>query len=85
MGLIYGIIHWIIQVLILVMVIQAILSFFMDPYHPVRRTIDQDRQPFPGPYPAGYPPDAEFGFQSYGFDYFVLGVRLAVAKGCYYP
>jgi len=40
MALIYSIFHWIIQLIILVVIIQAILSYFVDPYHPARRTID---------------------------------------------
>jgi len=40
MALIYSIFHWIIQLIILVVIIQAILSYFVAPYHPARRTID---------------------------------------------
>jgi YggT family protein len=46
---IYGIIHWIIQVFILLIVVQAVLSYFMDPYHQVRRTIDSIVNPFLNP------------------------------------
>ena len=49
MVIIYGVIHWIIQLLVLVVVIQAILSFFMAPYHPIRRTIDSIVNPFLNP------------------------------------
>jgi YggT family protein len=49
MGIVYGIIHWIIQLFILVVIAQAILSYFVDPYHPVRRTIDKIVNPFLNP------------------------------------
>ncbi len=43
------IILWIIQAFVLLVVVQAILSYFMDPYHPVRRTIDRIVNPFLNP------------------------------------
>jgi YggT family protein len=43
------IIHRIIQLFILIVVIQAVLSFFMDPYHPIRRWMDRIVQPFLNP------------------------------------
>jgi len=49
MLLIAQIVHRLIQLLILVIVVQAVLSFFMDPYHPVRRTIDRFVDPFYAP------------------------------------
>jgi YggT family protein len=56
MGTVYGIIHWVIQIIlwiiqvfILLIVVQAILSYFMDPYHRVRRTIDNIVNPFLNP------------------------------------
>jgi YggT family protein len=49
MGVVFTIIHWIIQAFILLVVIQAILSFFMSPYHRVRMTIDQIVNPFLNP------------------------------------
>jgi len=33
------------QVLIWIVILSAILSFMMDPYHPIRRTIDQIVEP----------------------------------------
>lgn len=37
------------QFLILLVIVQVILSFFMDPYHPVRQTIDNLVEPFLAP------------------------------------
>lgn len=33
------------QILVLLVIVSAILSFFMDPYHPVRRGVDNIVQP----------------------------------------
>jgi YggT family protein len=62
MILIAELIHRIIQLFILVIIIQAILSFFMDPYHPVRRTIDQIVNPFLDPIRRILPPIANLDF-----------------------
>lgn len=62
MILIAMIIHRIIQVFILVVVAQAILSFFMDPFHPIRRTIDQIVDPFLAPIRRFLPPIANLDF-----------------------
>jgi len=56
------IIHRIIQVFILVVVAQAILSFFMDPFHPIRRTIDQIVDPFLAPIRRFLPPITNLDF-----------------------
>ena len=45
----YMVVHWIIQAFTLLVVIQAVLSYFMDPYHRVRRTIDSIVNPFLNP------------------------------------
>lgn len=37
------------QFLILLVIVQVILSYFMDPYHPIRRTIDNLVEPFLAP------------------------------------
>jgi YggT family protein len=37
------------QFLILLVIVKVILSYFMDPYHPVRRTIDNIVEPFLAP------------------------------------
>jgi YggT family protein len=76
MSMIYVIIHWILQVLILVVVIQAILSFFMDPYHPVRRTIDQIVNPFLNPIRRVLPP-----IRNLDFSPLVLIILLQVLDG----
>lgn len=33
------------QILVLLVIVSAILSFFMDPYHPIRRGVDNIVQP----------------------------------------
>jgi YggT family protein len=76
MSMIYVIIHWILQVLIVVVVIQAILSFFMDPYHPVRRTIDQIVNPFLNPIRRVVPP-----IRNLDFSPLVLIILLQVLDG----
>jgi len=37
------------QFLILLVIVKVILSYFMDPFHPVRRTIDNIVEPFLAP------------------------------------
>jgi YggT family protein len=37
------------QILVLLVIVSAILSFFMDPYHPVRRGVDNIVQPMLDP------------------------------------
>jgi YggT family protein len=43
------IIHRLIQLFVLVVLIQAILSYFVDPYNPVRRFFDRLVNPFLAP------------------------------------
>jgi YggT family protein len=62
MVLIAEVIHRVIQLLILVVIIQAVLSFFMDPYHPVRRTLDRIVNPFLDPIRRFIPPIANLDF-----------------------
>ncbi|MCC7129463.1 MAG: YggT family protein [Anaerolineae bacterium] len=62
MILVAVIIHRVIQVFILVVVAQAILSFFMDPFHPIRRTIDRIVDPFLAPIRRFLPPIANLDF-----------------------
>ena len=45
MILIAQIVHRLIQLLVLIVIIQVVLSYFMDPYHPVRRFLDRLVQP----------------------------------------
>jgi YggT family protein len=56
------IINWVIQLLIIVIVIQAVLSFFMDPYHPVRRVLDSVVNPMLNPIRRFLPPIANLDF-----------------------
>ena len=46
MVLIANLVHWFIQLFILLIIVQAILSFFMPPYHRVRQVIDRIVNPF---------------------------------------
>lgn len=62
MIIIAEVIHRVIQLFILVVIVQAILSFFMDPYHPVRRMIDQIVNPFLTPIRRFIPPVANLDF-----------------------
>lgn len=45
MVLLIEIIDAVTQILVLLVIVSAILSFFMDPYHPVRRGVDNIVQP----------------------------------------
>jgi YggT family protein len=76
MGIIFGIIHWVLQALIVVVVIQAILTFFMDPYHPVRRTLDQIVNPFLNPIRRLVPP-----IRNLDFSPLILIILLQVLDG----
>lgn len=49
MNLLIQIIDIVSQLLVLLVFISAILSFFMDPYHPVRRGVDNIVQPMLAP------------------------------------
>lgn len=55
-------INWFIQLLILIIVIQAILSFFMDPYHPIRRFLDGIVNPMLDPIRRLLPPIGNLDF-----------------------
>jgi YggT family protein len=76
MGIIFGIIHWVLQALIVVVVIQAILTFFMDPYHPVRRMLDQIVNPFLNPIRRLVPP-----IRNLDFSPLILIILLQVLDG----
>ncbi|HZM22141.1 MAG TPA: YggT family protein [Anaerolineales bacterium] len=45
MGILIEIIDVVAQILVLLVIVSAILSFFMDPYHPIRRGVDNIVQP----------------------------------------
>jgi YggT family protein len=49
MELIAVIINAISQILVLLVFVSAILSFFMDPYHPIRRGVDNIVEPMLAP------------------------------------
>jgi YggT family protein len=49
MNLLIQIIDIVSQLLVLIVFVSAILSFFMDPYHPVRRGVDNIVQPMLDP------------------------------------
>ena len=56
MILLAEIIHRIIQILIFFIIVQVVLSYFMDPYHPVRRTLDRIVNPLLNPIRRLLPP-----------------------------
>ena len=56
MLLLANIIHRLIQLLVLVVIVQVILSYFVDPYHPVRRYIDRVVEPMLEPIRRIIPP-----------------------------
>lgn len=43
------VIDWVIRLVILVVIIDVVLSYFMDPYQPVRRTLDRFVEPMLAP------------------------------------
>ncbi len=49
MILLAEIIHRIFQVIIFMVIVQVVLSYFMDPYHPVRQTLDRFVNPLLDP------------------------------------
>lgn len=49
MDIIIGLINFIEWILILLVFISVILSYFMDPYHPVRRGVDRIVEPMLSP------------------------------------
>lgn len=56
------VIHRAIQLVILVVIIQAVLSYFMSPYDPIRRTIDRFVNPLLEPIRRILPPLGAFDF-----------------------
>ena len=65
MLLLAQIVHRIIQFFILVIVVQAILSFFMSPYEPIRRTIDRFVNPVLEPIRRVLPPTGGLDFSPF--------------------
>lgn len=50
------VIHRIVQIMIFFIIVQAVLSYFMDPYHPVRQTLDRIVNPLLNPIRRLLPP-----------------------------
>lgn len=48
-GLLILFIRYLSQLLVLLVIVSVILSYFMDPYHPVRRSIDSVVEPMLAP------------------------------------
>jgi len=65
MILIAQIVHRIFQLFILVIVVQTILSYFMSPYEPIRRTIDRLVNPFLEPIRRVLPPTGGLDFSPF--------------------
>jgi len=74
------------QVLILLVIVAAVLSFFMSPYHPVRRTVDQIVEPMLQPIRRVIPSIGMFDFSplvliiliqilAYALTYFLYTLR----------
>lgn len=61
-GVLITIIQWVTQLLILLIVIQAVLSFFMSPFHPVRSFLDRIVGPLLRPIQRVVPPLASIDF-----------------------
>jgi len=49
MDMLAVVIHRVIQLLILVVIVQALLTFFMSPYHPIRQFVDRIVEPMLAP------------------------------------
>jgi YggT family protein len=56
------IIHYVIWALILLVIAQAVLSYFMDPYDPIRQRVDRMVAPFLEPIRRVVPPVGRFDF-----------------------
>ena len=62
MGLIIVIVNAIVTILTFVVIIYTLLRFFMDPYHPVIRTLGQVIEPMLAPIRKHVPPMGGFDF-----------------------
>jgi YggT family protein len=49
-------INWITNLLVFLILVYVILSFFMDPFHPIRRTLDRIVEPMLSPIRQVVPP-----------------------------
>jgi YggT family protein len=56
MSVIAEIIHFVLRILMLLVIVQAVLSYFMDPYHPIRQWVDRLVSPMLAPIRRFVPP-----------------------------
>jgi YggT family protein len=56
MTVIAQVIHFIFRALMLLVIVQVILSYFMDPYHPIRQKVDRLVAPLLAPIRRVVPP-----------------------------
>jgi YggT family protein len=56
MTIVAAVIHYVLTLLMFLVIAQAILSYFMDPYHPVRRWVDRLVSPLLAPIRRVVPP-----------------------------
>jgi YggT family protein len=56
MSIIAEIIHFVLRILMLLVIVQAVLSYFMDPYHPIRQWVDRLVSPMLAPIRRFVPP-----------------------------
>lgn len=61
-GILVLFVNYLLQLLSWVVIISALLSFFLDPYHPVRRTLDSVVEPMLAPIRRILPPIGGFDF-----------------------
>jgi YggT family protein len=62
MSYLIQLIHLIARILIFIVIVQAILSFFMSPFHPIRRTLDRIVDPLLAPIRRIVPPLGNIDF-----------------------
>jgi YggT family protein len=62
MSYLIQLIHIIARILIFIVIVQAILSFFMSPFHPIRRTLDRIVDPLLSPIRRIVPPLGNIDF-----------------------
>lgn len=65
MVFIANLLGWIIQLLTLLVVVNALLSFFLSPYHPLRETLDRLINPFLNPIRRVIPPIGGLDFSPF--------------------
>lgn len=62
MSMIIEVVHLVARILTLLVIIDAFLSFFMSPYHPVRQTLDRIVEPMTAPIRRLVPPIGSIDF-----------------------